>query len=702
MVESTLGLGSADASGRPSGYVPFIDGLRALAVLAVVAYHLDPLGLPGGFTGVDVFFVISGFVVSASVAAAPQHSLMAFAAWFYARRIRRIAPALVVCLLITGLVSALLVPPVWLSNGNARVGLMAFVGLSNLVLWRQDADYFAPVAAFNPYEHTWSLGVEEQFYLLFPLLFLAWLRGRRRLAFGLFLALALLSLACSVAYARSGQVAAGFYLLPGRFWQLAAGVLLYQWLAREPAAPPARRIGPRESSLLAFMALAALLAGLFLPRAGHVPWPDGLLPVIATVALIAVLLRGAAATPVERLLRSTPIRTIGLGSYSLYLWHWPVFVLMRWTIGLETAPQAALALALAAALAWASYRFVETPFRHGTHWRALAPARVLVVGLAGVVACGLLFRALEKHSERISLSRVAQEAAIWLPERAKPPGCIEEQWADPLPGISVWTFAPGSCGTQAKRPPVQVFVLGDSHALGYMAMLKALAAEGFVVRLYHRTGCPVLGLLDAREFDEEGCRSAIATGLADIRERAGQGDALLLTSARLPRLSSPWAPVMDLATAQARVDSAASANVRRRSEAWAAEALAPLAGAGVRVILEAPKPVLPAPPFRCVDAFNRSNPDCAGGLELDEAAFEALRAPALDTLERIAASLPAARVWDPAPFLCEDGACAAFWRGEPSFTDGDHLTAAATLRLLPDLCDLLLEPMPAWPAGARP
>lgn len=161
------------------GYVPHIDGLRAIAVLAVILFHLDPAWLPGGFTGVDVFFVISGFVVSASVHRLPPLSLGQSMLRFYARRIRRIAPALLACLLLTAVASVLFIPESWLSEASDKTGLMAFFGFSNWVLAAIGNDYFAPKAEFNPYTHTWSLGVEEQFYLLFPLLFLAWARGVR-------------------------------------------------------------------------------------------------------------------------------------------------------------------------------------------------------------------------------------------------------------------------------------------------------------------------------------------------------------------------------------------------------------------------------------------------------------------------------------------------------------------------------------------
>src|SRR5690625_4326037 len=157
-------------------YVPAIDGLRAIAVLAVLIYHLDAAFLPGGFAGVDVFFVISGYVVARSLVSRSGESFGQFLMGFYSRRIRRIVPALILCLLVTALFTVLFIPDSWLSSTTHQVGLYAFFGLSNFALvWFQD-DYFSPRAEFNPFVHTWSLGVEEQFYFVFPLLIFLWFR----------------------------------------------------------------------------------------------------------------------------------------------------------------------------------------------------------------------------------------------------------------------------------------------------------------------------------------------------------------------------------------------------------------------------------------------------------------------------------------------------------------------------------------------
>ncbi len=161
-------------------YRPDIDGLRAVAVLSVVLYHLHGVWLPGGYGGVDIFFVISGFVVASSLAASKVDSFAGFLGEFYARRLARILPALVAVLISTALMSTLFIPKAWLSEFADSTARYAFFGLSNLIMQNNADTYFAPRAEFNPFTHTWSLGVEEQYYLLAPLFVYFWLRAYRR------------------------------------------------------------------------------------------------------------------------------------------------------------------------------------------------------------------------------------------------------------------------------------------------------------------------------------------------------------------------------------------------------------------------------------------------------------------------------------------------------------------------------------------
>lgn len=675
------------------GYVPHIDGLRAIAVLAVILFHLDPSWLPGGFTGVDVFFVISGFVVSASVHRLPPLPLRDSLLRFYARRLRRIAPALVTCLLLTSLASVLLIPQSWLSEASDMTGLMAIFGLSNWVLVGVGSDYFAPRAEFNPFTHTWSLGVEEQFYLLFPLLFLAWSRGGRSrwTSVGLFA----LASAASIGHAvyagnHPEQAVRAFYATTTRFWQLGAGVLLFQLLhlrtTEADAAVPSRPLRV-ACSLLAVIALAMLGWTLWSARAGHSPWPDGLWAVLASMGLLLALHVHPRAL-VGRVLSSAPLRRIGLLSYSLYLWHWPVFVLMRWTVGLDTTGQRVSAMALVALLSWASLRWVEGPFR-GPLAKRLSTGRWVAVGVVALLLAAGLQALMYRQAAHLSLSTVSRHPLDWYPDgdavAADYPGCELRVGKERFEAGRARTFSRGKCDRPVPTGmPRNVFVAGDSHAMAYNELLRRLALEtGTTVWQYGRGGCPQLGLQEWRWVAQE-CGGYDAAVRADIARRAQPGDVVLLVSLRVPRLSDQFI----LFDAREQRDSEHSAQARAGHAAEAERAIAawrPLAEAGVRVVLEAPKPVLPAPPYRCSDRFNAANAVCRNGLQVQRAWMDDYRAPALVALQQVAAGLPGAVIWDPLPILCDTDACRAQRDGHPLFFDGDHLSGYGNRLLLPSL-----------------
>ena len=684
---------------RNAGYLPYIDGLRAIAVLSVVAYHLDARWLPGGFTGVDMFFAISGFVVSASVERLPPLGMAASMFRFYARRLRRIAPALVACLLLTCIASALFIPQGWLNDTSRRTGLMAFVGMSNWILAGTGDDYFSPKVDFNPYTHTWSLGVEEQFYLLFPLMFMAWLRGGRWrwISTALFVA----GVAGSVAYAfrlsEGGGGIAAFYLTTSRFWQLGAGVLLYQCMVFRDERAPGKRGTAWPSAALRqvgiCLSILALAAGVLLARPGHSPWPDGAWPVLGTLGVLALVYRNQQGW-LGRLLSRPLMVAIGRISYSLYLWHWPVFVLFRWTVGLESLPARLLALLLAFGLAIASYRWVERPLRHAPglvrmpHWRFVGAAAVVVV------ACGFGYSRLSAHADAYSLSTVNRHADEWYPQGdgVAKDGCVVEQQKQAAGGDTAWYYARSGC-RMAAGPMRRLFVAGDSHASAYVEMLQRFVLEtGEPVTLYAEGGCALVGLRPARER-VPACRRYAEETMADISANARRDDVLFLPGLRLPRLSEQWV-LMDERKALEQVFGRRSRAARQKAEQEAIASLRPLARRGVRIVFEAPTPVLRAPAYRCSDWFNRANTICERGLAIDRAFLERYREPALDALDRIAKRLPGASVWDPFPLLCRERICSAFRDGHPLFFDGDHLSGYANRMLLPAF-SAHLERLPA-------
>ena len=334
-------------------YRPDIDGLRALAVLAVVLCHLDPRLLPGGYLGVDVFFVISGFVITLSLVRHPAPGLGALLFGFYARRCRRLLPSLALCVLASGVLAWMLDPA---PATSLVTGLAALAGLSNLALLRAAADYFAPGARLNLFTQTWSLGVEEQFYLVFPVL--AWAAGRghrggpRRLFATCVVASALSAVLLVLMPGPRGGAA--YYLVFGRLWELGAGCAAAAFCLGWPAA--ARRLAVPG---LATAGLLLVVAGFAAPLS-----PTVLASFLVVPPAALLILAGPAAGPVPRGLAARPVAGLGRMSYSLYLWHWPVVS----AAALLWGPAAAwwrlpLELALMLGLGWLSWRLVETPAR---------------------------------------------------------------------------------------------------------------------------------------------------------------------------------------------------------------------------------------------------------------------------------------------------------------------------------------------------
>lgn len=465
-------------------YRPEIDGLRAVAVIMVVLYHLG-LGVPGGFVGVDVFFVISGYLISSLILKDLESGSFSLAS-FWERRVRRILPAALVVLGATLIGAWHVVLPMDLASIGQAVVAQVFFG-SNVLFWRTTG-YFGDGAHDQPLLHMWSLAVEEQFYLLFPVAFAALFRvsppARRRWTLGLGSVVGLLaSLAASVVMVEARPVAA-FYLLPTRAWELLVGVLI----ALAPRAEPTLQRALR--GLLAWTGLALLITPAVAYSAAT-PFPGwaALPPCIGTALFIWATDSRAPSASVAagRLLESRGAVFVGLISYSLYLWHWPLISLTGyWKLGDMSASERAVLFCVILGISYASWRWVETPFRKGRVCRTprtltgligSVAAALLVVGSTFVARDGIAGRFPSRVNALAEVRQAATAGSRVLPEIGLPAARRGE-----FPQLGA-----GEAGT--------VLVWGDSHAHSIIPGVAVVAAEcGYsVTAAWHSSTAPALG-----------------------------------------------------------------------------------------------------------------------------------------------------------------------------------------------------------------
>jgi peptidoglycan/LPS O-acetylase OafA/YrhL len=587
-------------------YVPEIDGLRAVAVGTVMLYHLNFNAslMPGGFVGVDVFFVISGYVVSASLGRDTGQSLFGLLQRFYARRILRIVPALLACLLATFAASILFIPNAWLSDTSYRTGLYAFFGVSNFVLLDADS-YFSPRPEFNPFTHTWSLAVEEQFYLLFPLIFFLWSRFRNAGGIARFAAnglLAGLSIASFIFlwWINGVNQEAAFYLLPSRFWELGIGAMLFQ--VQCSGKSRLAFAGFAQPALISGAAMV-IVAAMFADRQAF-PFPWAAPAAVGALLIIAVVSTGGAPrSPIARLLRSPPMIFVGKLSYPLYLWHWPVYTLMRWTVGLEGPIAWCVAMGLSFLFAYLSYTLLERPIRAG-RWIRVQPKSLIIIG--GLVAIVLSWEtaglALTKQY-RLSMSVVMRERTKWYsdswPYQGNTDGCPIEWIFEAIDGASINVMRPRCASPPQTR---RLFVVGDSHVWGYTNMFSLLASQqGVEVRAYTRANCSFANLLRPTTPD---CTTFVRASANDIGQRAVTGDVVFLAALRTNRLGDLWGSFTAAHITDQTISAQAVAD-RRLAYDEALELIGEFSKKGLHVIIDAPKPVFKAPAFRCSDWFTQ-------------------------------------------------------------------------------------------------
>ena len=364
---------------RPATFRGDIEGLRALAVLSVVVEHFNPRLLRSGFLGVDIFFVISGYVITLSLLSRLDRARLkgdslrfsAFITAFYSRRFKRLTPALVVCVVVTFVGLCLFCDDPTISFDTGR---RALFGFSNIYLAAKAEDYFGDTAAVNAYTQTWSLGVEEQFYVLYPIIF--WVTGasgRRAPYLAVMALLSAVSLAVFVDWNRGNEMSKAYFLTQARFWELAVGCLVAFFQQRKTktslgeaadkeVAAPVRKGRVKGFGSQADLSLVGITAIMALAPLTLITWST-----VAAVCLTAVcIVTGEEGGGVYAVLSHRFMQLIGERSYSIYLWHWSVLVLSRWTVSV-TAVSALYLVPLVLVLGWVSYEFVEKPSR-GAVW----------------------------------------------------------------------------------------------------------------------------------------------------------------------------------------------------------------------------------------------------------------------------------------------------------------------------------------------
>ncbi|HEY0834431.1 MAG TPA: acyltransferase family protein [Azospirillum sp.] len=484
------------------GYRRDIDGLRAIAVLSVVAFHASPLNLRGGFVGVDIFFVISGFLISSIIMNGLLEGRFSFAE-FYARRIKRIFPALITVIVgVYALGYFVFLPDDYRNFGKHIISGAAFV--SNITLWTE-AGYFDRAAETKPLLHLWSLGVEEQFYILFPIIFYVFHRMKINLIWPIALGLAA-SFLINIGTVHSSPAAA-FFSPASRFWELLVGALLAYLTVHRAEVLPQR---PMMRNVLSSAGMALLLAALYLTdKSKAFPGWWALMPTVGAALLIAAGPQAWA----NRWILANPLAVwIGLISYPLYLWHWPLLSLASIDAIGEAPSRLARfgAVGVSVLLAWLTYRFIEIPIRF-TPRRSTWKVAALCATMASVGAVGFV----TYRSDGLSFRYPALIADLITGNFNRWPKIpfTEKCFLAPDEGDSRF----GACTEPGERP--LMYVWGDSHsgmlANGLMAYRQQHGID-FRVAVYTASSCPPL-----LDYDQNGrplCRSVNDANFRRIRE----------------------------------------------------------------------------------------------------------------------------------------------------------------------------------------
>lgn len=658
--------------------IPAINGMRAVAVLSILVFHIDEAFLPGGFVGVDIFFVISGFIVAYASRSHGSTSVFAYFLDFYRRRVLRIYPVLLLFVFVALVLSVLFVPRVQSSKLIELTGASSVLGLSNFFLWLTSGDYFSTAAEYNLFTHTWSLAVEEQYYLIYPLFAYFALFGsnerNRRLAICFVVVAMICSFLLCVALQPKYQSAA-FYLTPFRFWELAAGFLLCVFsfgpkgLVRLPSWCCAR-----FRAALAIFSVGLLAVSLICADGQNFPYPWAIAPTLATVLIIFVVLHSPNGL-LSLFLSNQFLRWLGRVSFSLYLWHWLVIVLMKWTVGLDEVFLKVMAVLITLLLSAASYAFIEDPARKAAFLREMPSPKFFVItflSIFSVVGFGLLgFLAKPK----ITLSTTGN-LDVWDPNSAyHGASCASSKVSQSFYSGFYFHLSPDGCSANGRK----IFVVGDSHAGAYMRLYSRLAAEDrFEVYVYTMGGCKLISTFDQKQV--AGCADFKRHALAGILNTARSGDVVFFPGHYTRRYRDTWE---DEIVPTSDIDDAIDG---RQDLVELTDMLSPLVNRGLHLLIEGPKPIARSASFRCADWFSKYQTYCTDDPRADRADL-LLRSSNVSEFQTQLAERIGATIWKPFDVLCppRKEKCDVQIEGSPIFYDTDHLSAFGNDLLYPSI-----------------
>ncbi len=643
-----------------------IDGLRAVAVLLVLIFHADLGVVSGGFIGVDVFFVISGYLITSIIVSEVSRGTFSWAS-FYERRIRRIMPALLIVILASIIIGwFVLVPRDYREFSRSAIAASAFY--SNFY-FNGRSGYFAPAAETQPLLHTWSLAVEEQFYLLAPgfilLLTVGWLK---RFQVPAFLGVFALSLAISVYGVREGWSSA-FYLLPSRAFELMIGMALALGLVPAMTSRVLRQVA-------GLAGLAMIMgAGLFYTSATPFPGLAALVPCLGAALLIHSGVQGDTLT--SRVLALRPAVFVGKVSYSLYLWHWPLLAYAAYEFEDQlTATHRVGLLVLAFVLSVASYYWIEQPARRGS---ILPTRRGAFTATAAAIACCVLV-SVGIFASRGALNRLSPEAqafaAQYVNQHVYTDDCNPEKGASDQYGKLACII-----GSNGESSPS--FVLwGDSHAQSILPALSELAErKGLKGLAVVRASCP-----------------ALITAAVDYKSVFGKclPNTLLieqLLNANKIRhfvIHSRWASYSEGKLSRDLEEARFSPDANRNREEFVRlfrKTVERLRQSGRTVTILASIPELPfdLPKSLFKDLMRNQERDRS----LPATEFANRQANVTAALEQLG-TLAGVRVLYPHRVLCNDQRCRTVDGGIPLYIDDDHLSSEGT-RQISEVLDLALD-----------